>query len=122
MNHLYGLLMEMNLHQDGGDLVSDVAIHNPFVVKHLRNIKLLSTKYAAAMQQSRYLELQEVFRKLRENGLDELKKLLDSQEQVEFQPLFRKFNDITPEDEKKILDDQEFLALIEHLQKKLDEK
>jgi len=122
MNHLYGLLMEMNLHQDNDDLVSDATILDPFVQKHLRNIKLLTTKYAAAAQQSRYMELKAAFGKLKEAGLDELKKLLNAEEQVEFQPLFRKFNEMTPEDEKKILDDQEFLVLIEHLQKKLDDK
>lgn len=122
MNHLYGLLMEINLHQENDDFVLNAEIMDPFIQKHLRNIKRLTTKYAAAAQQSRYVELKEAFRKLKEAGLDELKKLLNPEEQIQFQPLFRKFSEITPEDERRILDDQQFLALIEHLQKKLDEK
>lgn len=123
LNNFYGLLMEMNLLQSDEDILARVNVsEDPFIQKHLKNIRQLSTKYAALANQNRYKALKDEFQKLKDIGVEELKKLLQPEELVELQPLFRKFEEITVEDEAEILEDQEFLQLIQHLKKKLDEK
>lgn len=123
LNNLYGLLMEMNLLQSDDDALNQSNIlEDPFIQKHLKNIKLLSAKYAAVANRSRYQTLKNEFKKLKEQGVEELKKMLQPQDVIELQPLFRKFEEITPEDEQDIIEDQEFLLMLEQLKKKLDEK
>jgi len=121
LNNLYGLLMEMNLLQSDDDTLAQVNIsEDPFIQKHLKNIKLLTARYAAIANRSKYQTLKDEFHKLKERGVEELKKMLQPQDVVELQPLFRKFEEITPEDEQNIIEDQEFLLLLELLKKKLD--
>lgn len=123
LNNLYGLIMEMNLLQSDEDLLAQMNVsEDPFIQEHLKNIKRLSAKYAALENRKQYHALKDEFQKLKEKGVEELKKLLKPEEVVELQPLFRKFEEITPEDEEEILEDQKFLQLIEHLKKKLDER
>jgi len=123
LNNLYGLLMEMNLLRSDEDVLSSADVfQDSFVQRHLRNIKQLSAKYAAISNRNQFEVLIDEFRKLKETGVDELKRLLRPEDLVELQPLFRKFEEITTEDEEAILEDQEFLQLLKHLKKKLDEK
>lgn len=118
LNNLYGLMMEINYHKSDEDVLRELK-ESPdlFVEDHLMKIKRTMAKYRAMTNRNRIDMAMDQLRKLKEKGLDEVKKLLTPQEQVELAPLFRKFEELTPEDEASILEDQQLLKLLEKLQK-----
>jgi hypothetical protein len=122
LNNLYGLMMEINYHRAEEDIQDELQNNpDPFVEKHLKLVKQLSTKLRAVANKRKYTEALDQLKLLKEKGLEELKKLLSFQDQVELQPLFRKFEGLTPDDEASILEDQEVLKLMEILKNRLDE-
>ena len=77
--------------------------------KHLKKVKLLTTKYVAFEKKNKYQLLKQEFKKLKEIGIEEIKQMLEPEEQLQLQPLFRKFENTSAEDEQAILDDQDFI-------------
>lgn len=121
LSNLYGLMMEINYHRLDEEVLEKLQQKsNRQVDKHLIKVKQLSAKLRALENKDRFQKALAQIAKLREKGLDELKKLLNPQEAGQLVPLFRKFDELTKDDEKSILEDQELLLLIEILKNKLD--
>jgi hypothetical protein len=121
LNHFYGLLIEMNFHRVGEDVFLENEYNeDPFIQKHLRQIKLKSAKYKALISKSRYVQLLEEVKRLKEIGFEEIKKLLNPQEIHQLQPLFHKFDELSKKDESSIAEDQELLLLLTILKEKID--
>ena len=121
LNHFYGLLLEINFEQADDEVVSDnSAAADPFIQKHLQQVRLLSAKYKAFRTKKKYAAVVAEIKKLKEFGLEEIKKLLNPQEVVQLMPLFRRFEELSEKDEASIAEDQEMLQLIDALKEKLD--
>lgn len=121
LNHLYGLLLELNFHQPDEDVFSDKTFReDPFIAKHLRQIRLRTAKYKALLHQNTYSAVLAEFHRLKEIGFEEIKKFLKPQEVLHLQPLFSKFEQLSEKDEESIAEDQEFLQLINVLKDKLN--
>lgn len=121
LNHFYGLLIEMNFHRPDEDVFPEKNYReDPFIQKHLQQIKLKSAKYKALANKNRYAEIVAEIKRLKEIGFDEIKKLLNPLEVVQLQPLFHKFEELSKEDEASIAEDQELLHLMAALKDKLD--
>lgn len=121
LNHFYGLLIEMNFHRPEEDVFPEKNYRDdPFIQKHLQQIKLKSAKYKALLNKNRYTALLAEIKRLKEIGFDEIKNLLNPQEAMRLQPLFRKFEELSKKDEASISEDQELLQLIAALKDKLD--
>lgn len=123
LNHLYGLLLELNFHRPDEDVFSDRTYsEDPFIAKHLKQIKLRTSKYKALLLQKTYSAVLAEFHRLKEIGFEEIKKLLKPQEAQQLQPLFSKFEQLSEKDEESIAEDQEFLQLISALKDKLNKE
>lgn len=121
LSNLYGLMMEINYHRLDEEVLEELQQKsNRQIDKHLIKVKQLTAKLRALENKDRFQKALAQIAKLREKGLDELKKLLNPQEVGQLVPLFRKFDELTKDDEKSILEDQELLLLIEILKNKLD--
>lgn len=120
LNNMYGLMMEINLHRSDEDILAETDTQDPFIRKHLQKIKQLTAKYTAVGNQSKFQQLKDEIQRLKELGIEEVKKLLNPQDQMQLQPLFRKFEELTEADEQSILEDQELLQMIEYLKTKGD--
>ncbi len=120
LHHFYGLLLELNFHQDESEPPSAEDLTDPFIQKHLRQVKLKIAKARAEVKKSVYqLIIQEIDR-LRKIGTEELKKLLTSQQVLQLQPLFSKFDSLSDRDKESIAEDEELLQLLTILKEKLD--
>ena len=121
LNHFYRLLAEINFHQDEEDMQPPAdSASEAFVDKHLRQIKLLRAQYKAQQTKSRYQQVLAQFKRLKEMGDDQLRKLLTPDQVRQFQPLFSRFEDLSKKDEASILEDQELLQLFSILKDKQD--
>jgi hypothetical protein len=120
LHHFYSLLLEMNFHESEDDPPTAEEIADPFIQKHLRQVKLKIAKNRAELKRTLYQSILQEIDRLREIGADELKKLLTPQEALKLQPLFSKFESMTSKDKESIADDQELLQLITALKDKLD--
>lgn len=122
LNNLYSLLMELNFHADGPDVMGELSNEEKErVERHLKRIKLLKTKYKAEANKQYFQKAFEQIQVLKEKGIEELRKLLKPEEQPDLLPLFRKFEEITESDKSSILEDTELLSMIEKLKERLDE-
>ncbi len=122
LSNLYSLLMEMNFHGDGAELMSDLSdAEKARIDKHYKQLRLLTTKYKAEATKQYFNKAIEQIQALKSKGIEELKKLLKPGEQQELVPLFRKFENITEDDKASILGDTELLSLIELLKERADE-
>lgn len=122
LSNLYSLLMEMNFHGDGAELLADLSdAEKARIDKHYKQLRLLTTKYKAESTKQYFNKAIEQIQALKSKGIEELKKLLKPDEQNELIPLFRKFEDITENDKVSILEDTELLSLIELLKERSDE-
>jgi hypothetical protein len=123
LNHLYGLLIEMNFHRPAEDVFPDKKYQDdPFIMKHLQQIRLKTAQYKALMNRSRYAALLAEIKRLKEIGIEGIRKFINPQEALQLQPLFNKFEELSKEDEAAILEDAELLQLIAALKDKLDSK
>ncbi|GAA4334926.1 hypothetical protein [Flaviaesturariibacter amylovorans] len=121
LSNLYGLLMELNFHADGPDVMDELSDQEKQRVSlHLKKIKLLKTKYKAEANRQYFQRAFEQVQALKEKGIDELKKLLRPEDQMDLVPLFRKFEEITEKDKSSILEDTEILSMIELLKERID--
>lgn len=122
LNNLYGLMMEINFHRPDEDILAGLQANpDQQIDRHLLKIKQLSAKLRAESNKIRFQKAIEQIAILKHKGINELKKILNPQEQTQLVPLFRKFEELTKDDEAVILQDQELLLLIEMLKDKLDE-
>src|SRR5690606_15833767 len=108
LSNLYGLMMEINYHRSDEEVLEELQ-QKPSrqVDKHLIKVKQLAAKLRAQKNKDRFQKALVQIVKLREKGIDELKKILNPQEASQLLPLFRKFDELTKDDEKSILEDQE---------------
>lgn len=122
LSNLYSLLMDMNFHMDGPELIADLSVkEKERVERHYKQIKLLKAKYKAEANKQYFYKALDLVRELKEKGIEELKKLVKPTEQQSLVPLFRKFEELTENDKMSILEDTELLALIELLKQRVDE-
>lgn len=123
LNHFYGLLLELNFHTPDEDVLpANNFADDPFIQKHLRQIRLKTAQYKAAAKKNLYHNLVVELRRLREVGMEELRKLVNPREELALQRLFRKFEELSDRDEATIAEDEEFLQLISALKEKLDKR
>jgi hypothetical protein len=121
LNHLYGLLMEINFHRPEEDILTDQErVEDPFIRRHLLLIKKQRAKMKALANKNAYLSILNEIKRLKENGLDEIKGMLSPNARLELVPLFNKFEELTKKDEADIADDQELLQIISILKDKLE--
>lgn len=122
LSNLYGLMMEINLHRTDEEVLAELQINpDPQIEKHLLKIKQLNAKLRAEANKVRFQKAIEQLKLLKQKGLDEIRKLMQPQEQAQLMPLFRKFEELTSEDETAILEDQELLHFMEFLNKRVNE-
>jgi len=119
LHHFYSLLLEMNFHEDD-EMPTAEELADPFIQKHLRQIKLKIAKNKAEMKKSVYQSILLEIDRLKKIGADELKKLLTPKEALQLQPLFNKFESLSKKDQESIGEDKELLQLINALKEKLD--
>lgn len=119
LHHFYSLLLEINFHEEDKVPTAD-DFADPFIQKHLRQIKLKIAKNKAELKKSNYQSILEEIDRLRRTGMDELKKLLTPREVLQLQPLFSKFESLSNKDKESIAEDEELLQLISALKDKLD--
>lgn len=120
LHHFYSLLLELNFHQDESGPPSAEYLTDPFIQKHLRQVKLKIAKAKAERKKSVYQLIVLEIDRLRNIGSEELKKLLTPQQVLQFQPLFSKFDSLSERDKYSIAEDEELLQLITVLKEKLD--
>lgn len=123
LHHFYGLLMEMDFHEPD-EFLTECATQQKdvFIQKHMRLIKLQTTKYKALMQKNVFDSILIEFQKLKEIGLDKIKKSLTQQEAMQLQPLFNRFEELSSNDKNSIAEDKELLQLLSSLKRKLKDE
>lgn len=123
LSNLYGLMMEINVHRTDEEVLADLS-ENPDrqIDNHLKRIQQLNAKYTAEANLLRFRHALKQIAHLKQQGIDELRRLIKPHEQGELIPLFRKFEELTPEDEASILEDQELLHFMELLNSRFDEE
>lgn len=120
LHHFYSLLLEMNFHEGESEAPVTDDINDPFIKKHLRQIKLKIAKNKAELKRTTYHSILEEIDRLRKIGVEELKRLLTPTEVLQLQPLFSKFESLSKQDRESIAEDQELLQLINALKDKVD--
>lgn len=120
LHHFYSLLLEMNFRDGESEEPTAEDINNPFIIKHLRQVKLKIAKNKAELKRSTYNKLLQEIDRLRKIGVEELKKLLTPAEALQLQPLFSKFESLSKQDQESIAEDQELLQLLNALKDKVD--
>lgn len=119
LHHFYSLLLEINFHEEDRVTTED-DLADPFIQKHLRQVKLKLARSRAELRKSAYQSILQEIDRLRKMGMDELKKLLTPREALQFKPLFSKFESLSNKDKDSIAEDEELLRLITALKDKLD--
>lgn len=123
LNHFYGLLIEMNFTRPEEEVYPEKNyLEDPFIQKHMRQIKLQTSKYKALRSKNTYNAILAEIKRLKEIGFEEVKKLLTPKESLRLQPLFSKFEELSKKDEDSIAEDQEMLQLLNALKDKLDKQ
>lgn len=120
LHHFYSLLLETNFYEPEDEEPTAEEVADPFIQKHLRLIKLKIAKSKAELKKSKYQSIVEEIDRLRKIGIDEIKKLLSSQEALQLQPLFSKFQSLSEKDQQSITEDAELLQLLNALKQKLE--
>jgi ATP-dependent helicase/DNAse subunit B len=122
LNNYYGLMIEINYHKPAEDYLDQLENANEFVNKHLDLIKLKQAKAKAIFIKKKYINLQNEFHRIKQYGVEELKKLLGAKERQDLVPLFRKFEELSKNEEIEIIDDNDFLDFISILKEKLNDE
>lgn len=122
LDHFQSLLMEINFHRPEEDVFSESGYQDdPFIQKHLRQIKLRMAKYKALQNKVGFKTLLDEIRRLKAMSANEINKLLNPEQQLQLQPLFRKFEELSEKDEASMENDAELLQIISVLKEKLDQ-
>lgn len=120
LNNYYGLMIEINYYKPAEDYLDELENTSEFVNKHFNSIKLKQAKAKALFNKQRYVNLQNEFKRLKQFGVEELKKLLGTKERQDLVPLFRKFEELSKNEESDIIEDNDFLDFIAVLKEKMD--
>jgi hypothetical protein len=120
LHHFYSLLLEMNFHESEDDEPTVEELADPFIQKHLRQIKLKIAKNKAEIKKTKYQSIVDEIERLRKIGIDEIRKLISKQEALQLQPLFSKFESLSERDKQSITEDAELLQLLSILKEKLE--
>ena len=122
LNNLYGLMMEINYQREDDEILAELAEKpDAQLDNHLLKIKQLTTKLKAEASKLRYHDALEQLKKLKDQGIEEFKKLFNPSEQAQLIPLFNKFSELSKKDEEAILEDQEMLQFMTILKNRSDE-
>ncbi|MFC1223408.1 hypothetical protein ACFE6N_06335 [Pedobacter sp. BG31] len=122
LNNLYGLMLEINYHREDQEILleleqkPDLQINN-----HLVKIRQLTAKLKAEATKARYADALDQLKKLKEQGIEEFKKMFSINEQANLIPMFNKFTELSKKDEEAILEDQEMLQFMSILKERTDE-
>lgn len=119
LHHFYSLLLQMNFHEEDKTPTAD-DFTDPFIQKHLRQIKLKIARNKADLKKSNYQSILQEIDRLGKIGTEKLKELLTPKEVLQLQPLFSKFESLSNKDKESIAEDEELLQLISALKDKLD--
>ena len=122
LNNYYGLMIEINYHKPAEDYLDQLENTSEFVNKHLDSVKLKQAKAKAIFIKKKYINLQSEFQRIKQYGIEELKKLLGTKERQDLVPLFRKFEELSKNEEVEIIDDNDFLDFIATLKEKLNDE
>ena len=115
-------MIEINYHREDEEILAELEQKPDFQINsHLLKIKQLTAKLKAEATRNRYADALEQLKKLKDQGIEEFKKLFTSNEQANLVPLFNKFSELSKKDEEAILEDQEMLQFMTILKKRTDE-
>jgi hypothetical protein len=112
--------MEMNFHKSENEDPTAEEIADPVIQKHLRYIKLKIAKNKAELKKNQYQSIFEEIVRIRNMGVDELKKILSPSESLQLQPLFSKFESLSEKDQQSLAEDVELLQLLQLLKEKIE--
>ncbi|NCD70957.1 hypothetical protein [Mucilaginibacter agri] len=122
LNNLYGLMLEINYHQDDHDVLAELEAKPDAVVNtHMLKIKQLTAKLKAEANRQRYLDALSQLQLLKQKGIEEFKKLFSLSDQTKLVPMFNRFTELSKKDEQEILEDQEMLQFMEILKARANE-
>lgn len=115
-------MLEINYHREDQEILlqleqkPDLQINN-----HLVKIRQLTAKLKAEATKARYADALDQLKKLKEQGIEEFKKMFSINEQANLIPMFNKFTELSKKDEEAILEDQEMLQFMSILKERTDE-
>ncbi len=116
LNHIYGVMLEINYLQKDEDVIEDLAKNgDDFVEQKLLLFKKMSAQYKAEWNRQKFQKALAFLEELKTKGVDEINKILNPQARLTYAPLFRKFEELTDKDKKSILEDEDLLNLIDYL-------
>ena len=119
LSNLYGFFMESNFHQSDEDLLSQLQEQPDSQIEDfLSQIKKKQVRQKALKNKLFFDYVNEKLTEIRLKGIEELRKIILSNEQIEFAPLFSKYQELSESDYRDIVEDQDFLKLMEYLQDK----
>lgn len=122
LDHFYSLLIEINFLRPEEDVFAESGYQDdPFIQKHLRQIKLKMAKYRAQQNKGGFKAILEEIQRIKAMGTNEINKFLNPEQQLQLQPLFRKFEELSKRDEASMVDDAELLQIIAAIKEKLDQ-
>lgn len=116
LNHIYGVMLEINYLQKDEDVIEELAENrDDFVEQKLLLFKKMSAQYKAEWNRQKFQKALAFLEELKTKGVDEINKILNPQARLTYAPLFRKFEELTDKDKKSILEDEDLLNLIDYL-------
>lgn len=119
LSNLYGFFMETNFHQSNEEILSQLETRPDNQIEDfLSQIKKKQVKLKALNNRLFFDYVNEKLGEIKQKGLEELRKIIPSNEQIEFAPLFSKYQELSESDYQDIVEDQDFLKLMEYLQDK----
>ena len=119
LSNLYGFFMETNFHQSNEEILSQLETRPDNQIEDfLSQIKKKQVKLKALNNRLFFDYVNEKQAEIKHKGLEELRKIIPSNEQIEFAPLFSKYQELSESDYQDIVQDQDFLKLMEYLQDK----
>ncbi len=121
LNHIYGVMLEINYLQKDEDILEDLAeTQDEFVENKLKLFRRISAQYKASWNHQKFEKAFAFLKDLKNRSVDEINKILNPEAKVAMAPLFRKFEELTDDDKKSILEDEDLLNLIDYLNEQDD--
>lgn len=115
-------MLEINYNREDEEIILELEQKPDLQINsHLAKIKQLTAKLKAEATKARYADALNLLKKLKEQGIDEFKKMFSTNEQANLVPMFNKFSELSKKDEEAILEDQEMLQFMSILKERTDE-
>ncbi len=119
LSNLYGFFMESNFHRSDEEVLSQLEEQPDSQIEDfLSQIKKKQVRLKALKNKLFFDYVNEKLTEIRQKGLEELRKIIPTNELIEFAPLFSKYQELSESDYRDIVEDQDFLKLMEYLQDK----